>query len=89
MAESVLWSSPYGDNENARDGAERFVREFFGEELPVRWLGDNGRFHFAGAAWEYRITAEAGYRYVRRTGALSPRGKAAWKARAQAKPGEC
>ncbi len=86
-AEKIVWQSPCLDCETVRDGAERFVREFFGADRRIRWGDSVGEFRFADGFHCYRITAEAGHWYVRRMEKLTPRGKEYSKARRKgAKP---
>jgi len=79
--ERLMWSSPYGNAETVTDGAERFVRETFGCERRVVWGETPGEFRFADGMWRYRISAEAGWWYVRRTDRKTPKGEAYCKAR--------
>jgi hypothetical protein len=62
-----IWSSPCGDRETVRDGAERFIREFFAAERSIRWGETPGEFWFPDGYWTYLLACEGGRWVVYRT----------------------
>lgn len=80
----VIWSDRCGDAETVRDGAERFIRDYFGEERTPIWGDTPGLFRFSDGYWWYQLSCEAGHWYVRRTQQMTPKAKARAKARRDA-----
>ena len=78
-----IWTSQCGNNETVRDGAERFVAEFFGAERKIRWLEGVGMFRFADGYWCYRIGCECAWWVVERTERKTPKAKYREKGRTQ------
>lgn len=78
-----IWTSQCGNNETVRDGAERFVAEFFGQERKIRWMEGVGMFWFADGYWCYRISCECGWWNVERSEQMTPKAKDRAKARAK------
>ena len=86
MEQRLMWSDRCGNNETVRDGAKRFVAEFFGVERDIRWGNSPGEFWFSDGAWLYRIECEAGVWKVWRTTSQTKKAKAYSKARRIQRP---